>query len=40
MPSAQSSRQPPLVEVRDLRTYFRTDVGDAKAVDGVSFSID
>jgi len=40
MQPAQSSRQPPLVEVRDLRTYFRTDAGDAKAVDGVSFSID
>jgi len=25
--------------VRDLRTYFHTDAGDAKAVDGVSFSI-
>lgn len=30
----------PLLELRDLRTYFHTDAGDAKAVDGVSFSID
>ncbi|MGQ0637592.1 MAG: ABC transporter ATP-binding protein [Planctomycetaceae bacterium] len=30
---------PPLLEVDDLRTYFSTDVGDAKAVDGISFSI-
>src|SRR5882757_6232386 len=30
----------PLLDVRNLRTYFRTDAGDAKAVDGVSFSID
>src|SRR6267142_1142292 len=30
----------PLLEVRNLRTYFHTDAGDAKAVDGVSFSID
>ena len=29
----------PLLEVRNLRTYFHTDAGDAKAVDGVSFSI-
>jgi oligopeptide/dipeptide ABC transporter ATP-binding protein len=29
----------PLLEVRDLRTYFHTDAGDAKAVDGISFSI-
>ncbi|HLJ12692.1 MAG TPA: ABC transporter ATP-binding protein [Planctomycetaceae bacterium] len=31
---------PPLLDVRDLRTYFHTDAGDAKAVDGVSFSIE
>jgi ABC-type dipeptide/oligopeptide/nickel transport system ATPase component len=30
---------PPLLEVRDLRTYFRTEQGLAKAVDGVSFSV-
>jgi peptide/nickel transport system ATP-binding protein len=29
----------PLLEVRDLRTYFFTDRGTAQAVDGVSFSI-
>ena len=30
----------PLLEVRDLRTYFHTDAGTARAVDGVSFSIE
>src|SRR5262245_66598757 len=29
----------PLLEVHNLRTYFHTDAGDAKAVDGISFSI-
>ena len=29
----------PLLEVRDLRTYFRTDAGVARAVDGVSFAV-
>jgi len=29
----------PLLEVSDLRTYFHTDAGTAKAVDGVSFAI-
>ena len=28
-----------LIEIRDLRTWFHTDVGVAKAVDGVSFDI-
>ncbi|MEX0907675.1 MAG: ABC transporter ATP-binding protein [Gemmatimonadota bacterium] len=30
----------PLLEVTDLRTYFKTDAGTAKAVDGVSFHVD
>ena len=29
----------PLLDVRDLRTYFKTDDGTVKAVDGVSFSV-
>jgi peptide/nickel transport system ATP-binding protein len=29
-----------LLDVRDLRTYFRTDDGIVKAVDGVSFSVE
>jgi oligopeptide/dipeptide ABC transporter ATP-binding protein len=29
----------PILEVRDLRTYFHTEHGTAKAVDGVSFSL-
>ena len=28
-----------LLEVKDLRTYFRTDDGTVKAVDGISFSV-
>jgi oligopeptide/dipeptide ABC transporter ATP-binding protein len=30
---------PPLLQVRDLRTYFLTDNGIAKAVDGVTFDL-
>ncbi|MDP6044852.1 MAG: ABC transporter ATP-binding protein [Phycisphaerae bacterium] len=30
----------PLLQVRDLRTYFKTEDGLVKAVDGVSYSID
>jgi len=29
----------PLLDVRDLRTYFKTDDGIVKAVDGISFSV-
>lgn len=29
-----------LLEVKDLKTYFYTDAGMGKAVDGVSFSLD
>ncbi|MCS6988804.1 MAG: ABC transporter ATP-binding protein [Chloroherpetonaceae bacterium] len=31
---------PKLLEIKDLKTYFKTDDGVAKAVDGVSYSID
>jgi ABC-type dipeptide/oligopeptide/nickel transport system ATPase component len=31
--------QPPLLTVSDLRTYFYTSAGVARAVDGVSFTI-
>ena len=33
------ARDAPLLDVRDLRTYFKTDDGTVKAVDGVSFSV-
>src|SRR6195256_3102534 len=31
---------PPLLEVRELRTEFRTGAGLVRAVDGVSYSVD
>ena len=31
--------EPPLLEVKDLRTHFKTDEGIVKAVDGVSFTL-
>ena len=44
MPTASPSSAPspaaPLLEVVDLRTYFRTEHGLARAVDGVTFSVD
>jgi peptide/nickel transport system ATP-binding protein len=33
------TREAPLLSVRDLRTYFKTDDGIVKAVDGVSFEV-
>ena len=35
-----SSEAPPLLEVRELKTYFRSDGGIVKAVDGVSFTVE
>ena len=32
--------EPPLLEVRKLRTWFNTDRGQFRAVDGISFSVD
>lgn len=34
-----SNERKPVLDVRDLKTYFRTDAGVVKAVDGVSFSV-
>jgi peptide/nickel transport system ATP-binding protein len=38
-PTSQETFAPPLLEVRDLRTYFAADEGEFRAVDGVSFSL-
>ena len=35
-----SSKRAPLLEVKELRTYFRSEGGTVKAVDGVSFSVE
>ncbi len=29
-----------LLEVENLRTYFKTEAGEARAVDGVSFTLE
>lgn len=39
-PAGASSDRRPLLEIIDLKTYFRTDEGLARAVDGISFSLD
>ncbi|HEY0525665.1 MAG TPA: ABC transporter ATP-binding protein [Stellaceae bacterium] len=38
-PALAAAPAPPLLDVRDLRTYFATDDGEFRAVDGVSLSI-
>jgi peptide/nickel transport system ATP-binding protein len=38
-PAEPTRRDAPLLEVRDLRTYFKTDDGIVKAVDGISFDV-
>ena len=39
MRTATSDEAPPLLELRDLRTYFAVDDGEFRAVDGVSFTL-
>ncbi len=39
MPPSENAYRTPLLEVQDLRTYFHTRAGVAKAVDGVSFKL-
>ena len=34
-----SATKTPLLQVRNLKTYFHTEAGTAKAVDGVNFDI-
>ena len=34
-----SAASAPLLEVNDLRTYFHTEEGEVRAVDGVSFQL-
>lgn len=36
---AQPEAEAPLLEIRDLKTYFKTDEGIVRAVDGVSYSL-
>ena len=38
-PVSAGRSEPPLLDVRDLRTYFYTDEGEVRAVDGVSFKL-
>ncbi|MDP6985315.1 MAG: ATP-binding cassette domain-containing protein, partial [Candidatus Latescibacteria bacterium] len=38
-PHKPDSSRDPILEVRDLRTYFRTEQGIGRAVDGVSFTL-
>src|SRR5690349_6550736 len=37
---AQEQRMPPLLEVRELHTEFRTGAGIVRAVDGISYTVD
>src|SRR5713226_5013334 len=37
--AASDEPAPPLLELRDLRTYFASDDGEFRAVDGVSFTL-
>ena len=39
MYQTMNDQRPPILQVRGLRTYFHTDAGIAKAVDGVSFDV-
>jgi oligopeptide/dipeptide ABC transporter ATP-binding protein len=38
-PAPMTEAEAPLLDVRDLRTYFKTDDGIVRAVDGISFSV-